>query len=86
MTLPKERIEANWQNVVARLSAQLRDREEANRILVERLLELQRSMLTLAADRGLVLPGWFCPVCRAFNGEAMGPMLKCRACQKEKPR
>lgn len=29
---------------------------------------------------GLVLPGWTCKSCRAFNGEAMELKIKCRSC------
>ena len=28
----------------------------------------------------IVLPGWSCPTCRAFNGEAVQRYEACRAC------
>ena len=30
--------------------------------------------------RGLVLPGWFCSGCHAFNGEVKAKREVCRAC------
>lgn len=33
---------------------------------------------------GIVLPGWDCPKCRAFNGEAKEIRLTCRACDTPK--
>lgn len=35
--------------------------------------------------RGIVLPGWHCPSCKAFNGEAKEVLIHCRACGIAKP-
>jgi hypothetical protein len=34
---------------------------------------------------GLLLPGWFCPSCRAFNGAAKEHLTYCRCCNQEAP-
>lgn len=31
------------------------------------------------------LPGWFCPVCKAFNGDVKEKLLQCRACESGRP-
>ena len=33
----------------------------------------------------LLLPGWRCRACPAFNGEAKGPLASCRACGAARP-
>ena len=32
------------------------------------------------SEQGIVLPGWSCEWCHAFNGEAKDPRIFCRAC------
>lgn len=34
---------------------------------------------------GFLLPGWFCPSCRAFNGAAKEILKRCRCCGVEAP-
>lgn len=33
----------------------------------------------------IILPGWTCPVCHGFNGEAKERLEKCRACEGARP-
>lgn len=35
-------------------------------------------------EEGLVLPGWTCHACRAFNGSARENLTHCRACDAPK--
>jgi hypothetical protein len=43
-------------------------------------------MLTLPPrTTGLLLPGWFCQSCRAFNGAAKETLTHCRACSTKAP-
>lgn len=32
------------------------------------------------------LPGWSCPKCKAFNGDAKERLSKCRACDAQRPK
>lgn len=34
---------------------------------------------------GILLPGWFCPNCTAFNGDAKEFLQKCRCCEFDRP-
>ncbi len=36
--------------------------------------------MTIDMKPGLVLPGWCCPQCKVFNGEAKEERVDCRAC------
>lgn len=36
------------------------------------------------AEAGLLLPGWDCPSCRAFNGSAKELLTRCRCCDAAK--
>jgi hypothetical protein len=40
--------------------------------------------LAFLARRGIVLPGWDCKICGAFNGSAKETLTECRCCGKEK--
>lgn len=42
---------------------------------------------TPVIERGLLLPGWFCPApeCGVFNGEAKEPLDECRCCGGARP-
>ncbi len=43
------------------------------------------SAIRQASAEGLVLPGWDCPQCRAFNGDAKEHLTACRACNTPRP-
>lgn len=34
----------------------------------------------------MILPGYTCPHCQAFNGEVKEELTQCRGCAKDKPR
>jgi hypothetical protein len=36
-------------------------------------------------EGGLTLPGWFCPGCGVFNGEAKTILVGCRCCDTKRP-
>lgn len=57
-----------------RIQRDLDDVCKTLRLTQERCTEL------LLKSRGLVLPGWFCVKCGAFNGEAKESRTECRAC------
>jgi hypothetical protein len=33
----------------------------------------------------MILPGWQCPKCHGFNGEAKEELTRCRSCDSVKP-
>jgi hypothetical protein len=33
----------------------------------------------------MILPGWQCPKCQGFNGEAKEELTRCRSCDSVKP-
>jgi hypothetical protein len=37
------------------------------------------------SDDGILLPGWDCPSCRAFNGSAKEKLQTCRCCGASRP-
>lgn len=52
---------------------------------IDRLEEEIRAMRS-QLDGGIVLPGWRCPSCQAFNGDEKERLLRCRACNAPRPR
>lgn len=39
----------------------------------------------VALPQGVLLPGWDCPECRAFNGDAKERLTRCRCCDAARP-
>lgn len=49
----------------------------------ERCTAQQLELRALKAAQ--LLPGWVCPVCEGFNGDARKPQSECRACGQPRP-
>ena len=79
-----ESFERNMSALKAELGAALVERDEAivqrdafgqkAHQLQERVLEMER------AEGGILLPGWTCSACKAFNGSAKVTLTHCRCC------
>lgn len=60
-------------------------------VLLEVIRSQDREIIELRKEldqyrrSGFCLPGWFCPKCRVFNGEAKSILSECRACEAPKP-
>lgn len=46
---------------------------------------IERLARMLDEAQGIVLPGWTCPSCKGFNGEAKERLEKCRGCEAARP-
>lgn len=68
----------NLANVQARCTELLLENRELKSQLTDTLAAALESS-------GLLLPGWTCPDCRTFNGEAKERLLICRACTTPRP-
>lgn len=76
-----------WQGRASSLSADLARVTGTNAELLQENADLTRVLgeTVLAIERGkhtaqVVLPGWLCPKCHVFNGEAKELYLVCRCC------
>jgi hypothetical protein len=67
-------------DVLEHLAAQLLDNLTSTQARCTELLLENRELRA-----GIILPGWHCPKCQGFNGDAKERLTSCRACEAPRP-